>query len=99
MQKFNKDVYYIVRARGAGVFAGNIKEKNGQEVTLSNARRLWYWEGSASLSELAKTGTKKPQNCKFTVTVDEITVLETVEMLRCTKEAEISIKGVKEWKA
>jgi len=34
-----------------------IEKKDGSTVTLSNARRLWYWEGSASLSELAQYGT------------------------------------------
>ena len=27
--------YYIVRAKDAGVFAGNIKERNGTEVTMT----------------------------------------------------------------
>lgn len=94
----NYEGYYIVRCDRAGVFAGNIKERNGQEVTMSNVRRLWYWEGAASLSQLAAEGVKSPRNCKFTVALDEIILLEAIELIRCTDEAEENIKGVKEWK-
>ena len=91
--------YCIVRAERAGVFAGTIKERNGSEVTMTDTRRLWYWDGAASLSQLAVEGTSKPRNCKFTVVVPEITVLGAIEIIPCTEEAEASIKGVKEWKA
>ena len=91
--------YCIVRTERAGVFAGTIKERNGSEVTMTDARRLWYWDGAASLSQLAVEGTSKPRNCKFTVVVPEITVLGAIEIIPCTEEAEASIKGVKEWKA
>lgn len=91
--------YCILRTERAGVFAGTIKERNGSEVTMTDARRLWYWDGAASLSQLAVEGTSKPRNCKFTVVVPEITVLGAIEIIPCTEEAEASIKGVKEWKA
>ena len=90
--------YYIVRGDRSGVFFGNIKERNGREVEMENVRRLWYWEGACSLSELAQKGTTEPDDCKFSVTVDECLILDAIEILTCTKEAINSIKGVKEWK-
>lgn len=90
--------YYIVRADRAGVFAGNIKERNGSEVTMTNVRRIWYWDGAASLSQMAVEGVKKPQNCKFTITVPEMIILGVIEIIPCTDEAEKNIKGVPEWK-
>jgi len=90
--------YYIIRARGAGVFFGNIKERTGGETVIGNARRLWYWDGAASLSQLAVDGVTCPDNCKFTVVVDEITVMEAIEILKCTDKAVESIKGVREWR-
>lgn len=90
--------YYIVRSDRAGVFAGNIKERNGDEVTMTNVRRIWYWDGAASLSQMAVEGVKKPRNCKFTVTVPEMTILGVIELIPCTDEAEKNIKGVPEWK-
>lgn len=79
-------------------FAGNLKERNGREVTLTNCRRLWYWSGAASISQLAADGTKNKGDCKFTVTVDEIVLLEAIEIIPCTEQAEKSIKDVPVWK-
>lgn len=93
------NTYYIVRCDRAGVFAGNIAKREGREVTMTNVRCLWYWEGAASLVEMAKYGVKKPDRCKFTVTVGSIEVLDAIEILPCTEEAEKSIRGVKEWRA
>lgn len=89
---------YIVRGDRSGVFYGDITSRDGREVTISNVRRLWYWDGAASLSQLAAEGVKKPGNCKFTMTVSSITILDAIELLPCTEEAEKSIEGVKEWK-
>ena len=93
-----KEQYYIIRADRAGVFAGNIKERNGSEVTMTNVRRIWYWDGAASLSQLAVDGTSNSKECKFTVTVPEMTVLGVIDIIPCTEKAETSIKGVAEWK-
>lgn len=94
----NTQNYFIVRGKDSGVFFGNIKERNGQEVTMTNVRRLWYWDGAASISQLAQEGTVNPSSCKFTVTVDEITVLDAIEIDKCTDEAIANIKAVAEWK-
>lgn len=88
----------IIRADRAGVFFGTLKEKNGAEVKLENCRRLWHWDGAASLSQLAVTGTTVPKNCKFTMIVPEITVLGVIEIIPCTEEAVKSIEGVEVWK-
>jgi len=90
--------FYIVRTNSAGVFAGEIKERNGQEVVMTNAIRLWYWAGAASLSQLAMEGTKSPGSCKFTVPVDEVELLQVIEIIKCSREVESNIKGVKIWK-
>ena len=91
--------YFIVRTYSAGVFAGYIKSRKGQEVVMTNVRRLWYWDGAASLSELSVNGTSKPQNCKFPVEVKEVTLLNAIEILECSKKAEKSIKSVAVWTA
>ncbi len=88
----------IVRANGAGVFFGEIVKKDGDTVTMKNARRLWYWSGASSLSELAQHGTARTNECKFPCAVDEIEVFNVLEILSVTEEAGKSIDGVKEWK-
>jgi hypothetical protein len=90
--------YVIVRTYSAGVFAGNIISRNGQEVVLHNARRLWYWAGAASLSQLAVDGVKNPNECKFPVEVSRVELLEVIEILDTTQIAEESIKSVSVWK-
>lgn len=88
----------IVRAGNAGVFFGEIKERNGSEVVMTNVRRLWYWDGAASLSQLAVDGVSKPQNCKFTVTVEELVILGVIEIIPCTQKAIDSINSVEVWR-
>ena len=83
----------IIRGDRSGVEFGELVEQNGSVVTLKNARRLWYWAGAASLSQLAMDGTKRPQDCKFTVTVSSITILAAVEIIPCTDKAIKSIEG------
>lgn len=90
--------YVIVRSDKAGVFAGTLEEKNKNEVVLSNCRRIWSWEGACSLSQMAVDGTKKPEECNFSMTVDEIVILDVIEIIPCTKEAEAVIKEVRVWK-
>ena len=93
-----KKKYQIVRTYSAGVFAGYIKSRKGQEVVMTNARRLWYWDGAASLSQLAMEGTTKPQNCKFPCEVQQVELLQAIEILEVTPQAEKSIKEVPVWK-
>jgi hypothetical protein len=89
----------IVRTYSAGVFYGELRNCNGREVILKNARRLWHWEGAASLSQLAMEGTNKPKSCKFPCPVYKIKLLEAIEILYCTEKACESIEGVSIWKA
>lgn len=90
--------YCIVRTYSAGVFAGYIKKHSGQEATVLHARRLWYWKGAASLSQLSVDGVKCPKECKFPCEVEEIILTNVIEILKCTEAARISIKGVEIWK-
>ncbi len=89
--------YVIVRTYSAGVFAGFLEKREGKEVTLINARRLWYWAGAASLSELAMHGTSAPTKCKFPVAVSRIQLMEAIEILEVTPEAKASIEEVPVW--
>lgn len=92
----NKKV--IVRGDRSGVFFGTLVAREGREVKLTNCRRIWYWDGAASISQLAMEGTTRPNNCKFTVPVGEILVLDAIEIIPCTDKASAKIEGVREWR-
>lgn len=92
----NKKV--IVRGDRSGVFFGTLVAKEGKEVKLKDCRRLWYWDGAVSISQIAVEGVKKPDNCKFTVTVNEIIITDVIEIIPCTDESIKSIEEVNIWK-
>ena len=87
----------IVRTYSAGVFMGELESRKGREVVLLNARRIWYWSGAASLSQLAMEGTKDPVNCKFPCPVSRVELLEAVEIIDVTPEAKKNIDAVPVW--
>ena len=90
--------YCIVRTYSAGVFAGMFDRKTkGKEGTVFDARRIFYWDGAASLSQLANEGVKKPENCKFAQVVPEVDLKEIIEVIPCTKVARENIAAVKVW--
>lgn len=95
--------YVIIRAAQAGCFAGILESRtelpSATSVVLSQARRLWYWAGAASLSQLAQEGTSRPRDCKFPPVVVREEVIGVVEILDVTEQARISIEGVPAWRA
>lgn len=93
-----KGKYVIVRGDRSGVFAGTLEEQNGREVTLSNARRLWRWQGATECLQIAQEGVKRPKECRFTLICDSIKLLDAIEVIPTTAAAEANIKAVPVWK-
>lgn len=90
--------YCIVRTENAGVFAGYLKSRKENEAVVLKARRLWYWSGAASLSQLSVDGVSKPNECKFPCEVESVELLSVIEILDCTEKAQNSINLVPVWK-
>ncbi len=94
--------HVLVRTESAGCFYVETLEdldlKTATAVMI-NARRLWYWDGAATLSELATQGVSKPENCKFPKVVPEEIVFGIIEIIPCSKKAIVTINEVKEWSA
>lgn len=91
--------YCMVRTESAGVFAGTLVSRDGKEVLLKDARRMWYWAGAASLSQLAMEGTTAPKKCKFPREVDEVLLTEAIEIIPITDRARQSIAEVPVWES
>ena len=89
--------YVVVRTYSAGVHAGHLKSRDGKEVTLTNVRRLWYWKGAATLSQVAGAGISNIDACKFPAAIPEITLTEAIEVIPCTDKAKTIIESAKEW--
>lgn len=86
----------LVRTCSAGVHIGEIADRNGKEVLLANSRRLYYWDGACSLSQVAMDGVNK--NSKISVIVPEITLTEAIEIIPMSKKAAKQMMEAPEWK-
>jgi len=95
--------YVIIRGYRAGCHAGYLKSKKVEGamsvVTLIKGRRLWYWDGAATLSQIAEEGFSKPDKCKFPCEVSEYEVYDVSEILKTTEKAKSCIQGIKIWSA
>lgn len=95
--------YVIVRCSRAGVHAGMLASVGKDFVVLHQARRLWYWNGAATLSELAVHGLNpaKSSSSKFSVRVPEQRLAreDVCEIIVCQPAGRASIEGVPEWRA
>lgn len=97
--KILENKYYIVRTNRAGVFFGKIKEASHEEVTMTDVRKLWHWDGACAVEQIALEGVKKPHNCNFTVVISEMTVIDPIQIIACTDEAAINLSKVAVWKS
>ena len=93
----------IIRSNLAGVFYGTLNEvePNGDklQVELTDLRRLWYWLGACSLTQLAVEGVKNADKCKFTIRQASAVIIGVIEILPCTEAACKNIEAVQEWKS
>ena len=83
-----KGDFVLIRTYSAGVHFGTLESKNGKEVCLTNARRLWSWQGALSLSEIAMNGVDI-KNSKISVPVDEIELTEAIEIIKVNTQSNL----------
>ena len=92
----------LIRSYAAGVHFGWLRDQEfteaGKVVTLVNTRRIWYWDGAASLSQVALEGVKKPESCKFSVMIDENEIVNVIETIPLTEKALDNLLKVAIWK-
>lgn len=88
----------MIRTYSAGVHFGEVVSKDGQNVVLSNSRRVWYWAKACSLSQLAMEGDKDLTNCKIAMKVNLIELDQVIEVIEMSEEAYSSLMGANEWK-
>lgn len=96
--EIKKEQMYVVRSDRAGVFFGKIKSRDGDSVTMTDVRKLWYWDGACAVEQLALDGTSAADRCRFTVVVSEMEVLGAIQIIPCTDKAAKSLAEVRVWK-
>jgi hypothetical protein len=89
--------YCMIRTYSAGVFAGTLVAMEGKHAVVENARRIWSWEGAASLSQLAVEGTSNPEGCRFPTPVEKVLLTQVVEIIPMTERARKSVEEVPIW--
>lgn len=94
----NIEKYYIVRTDRAGVFFGKIKSKDKDSVIMTEVRKIFYWDGASAVEQIAIDGVKKPNECKLTVTVEEMEIMSPIQIIPCTEKSISSLQAIKEWK-
>jgi len=86
-----KKPFVVVRTYSAGVHVGELVERNGKEVILANARRLWRWRGANTLNEVANKGVAEDYT-PLSEPVASVTLTEAVEVLSTTAEARANLE-------
>ncbi len=89
--------HVIVRSNLAGVFFGILTNKEGEELTLSNARKFYYFSGANTVEDLANQGALNKNECKLTVEIEEIVISKFEQILPCSKKAISQIKTIPIW--
>ena len=86
----------IIRTYAAGVWFGRLKEKSGDEVILTEARRMWRWwaKESISLSGVALHGIKQDKS-RIPGAVD-LVWLQAIEIIPISGKAAESIRTAQE---
>lgn len=85
--------YVLVRTYSAGVHFGQLTARAGEEVELSNARRIWDWKGANTLNEIANHGVKTGSRVSEAVTSNILT--GAIEIIACTPEAVANLSTAK----
>ena len=86
----------IIRTYSAGVWFGRLKEKEGEEVILTEARRMWRWwaKKSISLSGVALHGIKQ-EDSRIAGAIDSVW-LQAIEIIPISGKAAESIRTAEE---
>lgn len=73
----------IIRTCSSGIHFGTVKEREGQELVLENARRIWTWSGAFTLHAVAQEGIS---GGKLSIVTPEILVAQVIEIQPCSNK-------------
>ena len=79
----------LIRTYSAGVHIGTLKSRQGTEVELTNARRLWSWKGAFTLNAVVTNGVDRRES-RISAPVSSIILTEAVEILPIASGVDLS---------
>jgi hypothetical protein len=84
----------IVRTYSAGVWFGTLHSRQGSEVVLTAARRLWRWHTNEgiSLSGVANAGVNHDKS-RIERAVEKVWLHNAIEIIPCAEQSIASIEG------
>jgi len=90
----------LIRANTAGIHIGTLSaiSENGEIVKLTDTRRVHYWDGAASISQMATEGVKNAIECRFSVVVPVNYISGVSERIPLTPDAIKNLESVPIWK-
>ena len=93
---FAIDQEVLIRTYSAGVWFGRLRKKSGNEVILTEARRMWRWwaKESISLSGVALYGIKQEKS-RIAGAVESVW-LQAIEIVPISGKAAESIRTAQE---
>lgn len=89
----------IARIDRAGVFHGTLAAKDAETTTMTDVRRIYYWRGALSVTDMSVTGVKAGSKVTVPAKRVEFETTKVVELIECTDEASKSIESIEPWKA
>lgn len=83
--------YVVVRTYSAGVHVGVLANRAGQEVVLTDARRVWNWQGRNTLHEIALRGVGS--GSRVSEVVPSILLTEAIEIIPTAADGEANLRA------
>lgn len=78
----------MIRTYSAGVHFGTLASRNGKEVILKDAHRVYSWVNACTLSQLSVQGSQnRSSENKISMAVSEIILTEAIEIMPMTDES------------
>ena len=92
----------LIRSHLSGVHFGLLENERdtpqGKEVVLRKSRRVHYWEGAASLSQMAVDGIGNPDKSRVAMELETIKIQNAIETIPLTEKAFENLKNQPIWK-
>lgn len=89
----------IARIDRAGVFHGILTAKDAETTTMSDVRRIYYWRGALSVTDMSVTGVAEGSKVTVPAKCVEFETAKVIELIECSAEASKSIESIKSWTA